>query len=146
MLEIVTEKPAIRFEDFLQLHRLIFPEQQISETSLRNLFYEDRTLVFLLRFNEMNAGFLFFQLAASEIEILDIGILTNCRGQGGASRLLAELINYAKKNNVQEIHLEVRSQNAAALNLYCQNGFLKTGLRKGYYSDGDDAVLMKCEI
>lgn len=38
--------------------------------------------------------------------------------------------------------LEVRASNSPALALYTSLGFERVGLRKRYYSDGEDAVLM----
>ena len=42
--------------------------------------------------------------------------------------------------------LEVRVSNAAAIALYEQLGFLQVGRRKGYYQDGEDAILMNMDI
>lgn len=146
MFEIVTDKSAIDFSDFFELHRLIFPEQLISDVLLRDLFHMDSAFVFLLKQNETNSGFVFFQLVASEIEILDVGVLADCRNQGVASKLLENLFQFAKDHAVETIHLEVRSKNVAAVNLYMKHRFQKTGVRKKYYHDGEDAVLMSLKV
>jgi ribosomal-protein-alanine N-acetyltransferase len=40
--------------------------------------------------------------------------------------------------------LEARASNMAAQTLYAELGFVKYGLRRGYYQDnGEDAVLME---
>ncbi len=39
--------------------------------------------------------------------------------------------------------LEVRADNAAARALYRATGWEEIGLRRGYYADGVDAVLMR---
>lgn len=142
MFEILTDKSLIRFSDFLELHREIFPEQLISDVLLRDLFDIDSAFLFLLKDNDTNTGFLFFQLVASEIEILDIGVRAECRVQGLASQLLTKLLGFATQHDVAAIHLEVRAKNVAALALYAKHHFQKTGLRKKYYQDGEDAVLL----
>ena len=38
--------------------------------------------------------------------------------------------------------LEVRSSNTAAIRLYEEYGFVKTGIRKGYYDNKEDALIM----
>jgi ribosomal-protein-alanine N-acetyltransferase len=42
-----------------------------------------------------------------------------------------------------DVDLEVRADNRSAIRAYEKNGFLKTGIRNGYYSDGVDAVLYR---
>ena len=42
----------------------------------------------------------------------------------------------------EEVFLEVRSYNAAAISLYEKTGFTKISVRKGYYGDCDGIVMM----
>ena len=42
----------------------------------------------------------------------------------------------------EAVLLEVRASNLAAQALYARLGFERVGLRKRYYADGEDAVLM----
>ena len=47
----------------------------------------------------------------------------------------------------ETVLLEVRASNAAAIGLYEKYGFVRNGLRKGYYSHPkEDAVLMSARI
>jgi ribosomal-protein-alanine N-acetyltransferase len=43
------------------------------------------------------------------------------------------------------MYLEVAADNAAAMALYQSVGFVRTGLRRGYY-DGADAVTMRAPL
>ena len=47
--------------------------------------------------------------------------------------------------NGREILLEVNSENFAAIGLYKKKGFINFAVRKRYYPDGNDAILMKKE-
>ena len=38
--------------------------------------------------------------------------------------------------------LEVRADNAAAQRLYDRHGFVRTGVRRGYYAGGVDALVL----
>lgn len=71
------------------------------------------------------------------VEVIDIAILPELRGRRLAERLLARALKLGPT-----VLLEVRSSNEAAIRLYERFGFERTGLRRGYYSDGEDAVLM----
>ncbi len=47
-----------------------------------------------------------------------------------------------RDGGAEAVLLEVRASNAAALRLYESLGFQRVGLRRRYYADGEDAVLM----
>ena len=51
-------------------------------------------------------------------------------------------ISDAKSMAVETISLEVRISNHAAIALYEKCGFSRAIVRKNYYSDGEDALLM----
>ncbi|MBU2530819.1 MAG: GNAT family N-acetyltransferase, partial [Elusimicrobia bacterium] len=63
-----------------------------------------------------------------------------------ASRLMAKMLEYAKKNSCEEIYLEVNIKNNAAISFYNKIGFTKVGQRPKFYNGKDDAVLMKFQI
>ena len=77
-----------------------------------------------------------------EIEILRIGVVADFRRNGIANQLLDFLESLRKK---REILLEVKSENFAAIGLYQKKGFINFAVRKRYYPDGKDAILMKRE-
>ena len=60
---------------------------------------------------------------------------------------LNKLLNDKIKEDLpqlKKITLEVKASNTKALNFYYKNGFTKIDVRKKYYKDGEDAlVLMK---
>ena len=80
--------------------------------------------------------------------ILDEGHITNIavkkeyRGQGIGRKVTEALMQYASNLGVQYLTLEVRKSNEVAQNLYKSLGFIKLGVRKKYYDDGEDALLM----
>ena len=56
--------------------------------------------------------------------------------------MLEELIKIAKKRKLNDITLEVNTNNIAAINLYKKFKFEKIGIRKKYYNNIDDALIM----
>ena len=76
-----------------------------------------------------------------EYEIHTIGVDPAYQGQGIGRRLLDELLDFAGGGAV---HLEVRTDNIAAIGLYLSAGFAEVGLRKRYYRvSGADAYTMR---
>jgi ribosomal-protein-alanine N-acetyltransferase len=79
----------------------------------------------------------------------DIGNLVtdvNERGKGLATMLMSELLERLKDKGVKKVFLEVESTNLPAIRVYEKCGFARSGLRKAYYGEGRDAILMDCEI
>ena len=74
-------------------------------------------------------------------EPVTIGVDPAYQGRGIGRRLLDELLNFAGD---AVVHLEVRTDNAAALGLYRSVGFTEVGLRRRYYRvSGADAYTMR---
>jgi [ribosomal protein S18]-alanine N-acetyltransferase len=87
-------------------------------------------------------GYLGFWLVAGEAQIQNIFVQRDFRGRGVASGLLAALRDISVSEGATAATLEVRSQNEGAIALYGKNGFVVQGVRRKYYDDGDDALLM----
>jgi ribosomal-protein-alanine N-acetyltransferase len=79
-------------------------------------------------------------------EILNIAVAPSHRRQGLGKKLLAEMEEYAKDNGAERMLLEVREGNAPARTLYKAWGFEEFGVRKNYYEDGENAIVMQKQI
>jgi ribosomal-protein-alanine N-acetyltransferase len=80
---------------------------------------------------------------ADELHILSIATLPEHRRTGLARALLAEALDFAKRQRAQRVQLEVRRSNRAAIRLYRTFGFSATGIREQYYADNlEDAIEM----
>lgn len=76
---------------------------------------------------------------------MDICIRPNHQGKGYAKPLMEDLLAQAETLQAENIFLEVRASNTAAIALYHRYGFVEMGLRKNYYpsaSGREDAMLM----
>lgn len=76
------------------------------------------------------------------VHIANIVVKKDMRKMGIGSSILQELIKICKVLNMKEITLEVNEHNKAAINLYKKFGFEQVGLRKKYYSNTDNALIM----
>jgi len=78
-----------------------------------------------------------------EYEIHTIGVDPAYQGRGIGRRILDALLDIAAD---AVVHLEVRTDNDAAIALYRSVGFLEVGVRKRYYRvSGADAYTMRRE-
>ncbi len=79
-----------------------------------------------------------------DAHVTNIAVAPAHRREGVATRLLAELAWEAIARGCSALTLEVRANNAAAQALYRSFGFVPAGVRKKYYENVDDAIVMWC--
>lgn len=77
-----------------------------------------------------------------EIHITNIVTKISKRHMGIASKILEKLIKTAKYENAKLITLEVNEMNKNAIKLYEKYNFKKIGLRKNYYGQTKNAIIM----
>lgn len=81
-----------------------------------------------------------------DCQITNIVVKKTCRKQGIGSLLLERLIEIAKNTDFEVIGLEVNENNISAIKLYEKYGFQRVGIRKKYYNNIDNAILMDLKI
>ena len=92
------------------------------------------------------AGFLCLSVLFDEAEILDVAVDPARHRSGIGAHLLQWAFDEAIKLGARIIRLEVRATSAPAIALYERFGFRRCGLRKAYYENGIDAVLMDINL
>lgn len=91
---------------------------------------------------ETCACFVYGNQVLDEVELWRIATHTAYTRQGLARRVYHGFSEVAKKQGAERIFLEVAATNTSAIKFYDQMGFAQDGLRKAYYQNGDDALLM----
>ncbi|MCA9666721.1 MAG: ribosomal protein S18-alanine N-acetyltransferase [Myxococcales bacterium] len=91
-------------------------------------------------------GYLLSWRVAGERELVRVAVDPSSRRRGLGRALVTALLDAARQANDSCVHLEVAATNAAARALYATTGFVEVGRRGGYYRDGDDAILMRCDL
>ncbi len=87
-----------------------------------------------------------FRRTLDEADILNIAVIKDLRGQGIGKGLMARLISEAMACGVRVLTLEVSEQNTAAIALYAGFGFERAGVRKRYYNNSFDALIMRLKL
>ena len=87
-------------------------------------------------------GFAEILLIIDQVNIMNIVVKKDKRNFGIGSSLLEEIIRYSKIHNATSITLEVNEKNIPAIKLYKKYGFKQVGLRRKYYNNEDNAILM----
>ena len=87
-------------------------------------------------------GFVNYYDLYERFEIANIYVLEDYRHKGIASSLITKVIDVGKQKNIENITLEVKKDNDAAIALYKKFDFLPVAVRSKYYN-GVDGILME---
>ena len=87
-------------------------------------------------------GFAGIWKAIDDMHITNIVTKISKRHSGIASILLEKLIEVSKEETVKSLTLEVNENNTYAIKLYEKYNFKKIGLRKNYYAQNENAIIM----
>lgn len=110
-------------------------------TTIRDCFNE-YYLNAIIALNQKIVGFIIVKNNIYHWEIMQLVVDSDYQKQGLATALLQYVIKQAQQHHIETIQLEVRSCNFPAIALYQKCGFKTAGLRKNYYPDDEDAILM----
>ncbi|MDB5084504.1 MAG: ribosomal-protein-alanine N-acetyltransferase [Bacilli bacterium] len=89
------------------------------------------------------AGYGGMWIILDEAHVTNIALHPDYRGRGLGGKLMERLMAEAIAHGAMHMTLEVRVSNLVAQSLYLRMGFVKNGMRKGYYTDNqEDAIIM----
>ncbi|KAL0023597.1 hypothetical protein WJX77_005309 [Trebouxia sp. C0004] len=135
----------VSLEDLAAVLELLAVSAAWSLPELEATLQQSHTLALLATTGPISVGCILAWLLDDELQILDVVVHPTHRRQGIGKALLKVLLNQAQERGCALATLEVSKDNAAAVQLYQQLGFQQVHLRKSYYRDGSDALLMnKC--
>ncbi len=90
--------------------------------------------------NNLLLGYIGCYHILGECEILNFVIDGAFQRRGYGQMLFNELL---KQVDAKRVILDVRVNNEQGMKFYLKNGFRKISIRKKYYSDGTDAIVME---
>ena len=100
--------------------------------------------------SEDPAGVLICRAIGGEAEILTVGVAPWARRRGVGLALMTAAIGAARAAEAEAMFLEVDVGNRSAIALYERLGFVRSGLRRGYYDRGAagraDALVMRLDL
>jgi ribosomal-protein-alanine N-acetyltransferase len=93
------------------------------------------------------AGFALASVVGPQAELETIAVAVEGQRRGTGQALFAALVRELRAAGVEELLLEVRASNGAALGFYRALGFSQTGRRQRYYADPvEDALLLALRL
>jgi ribosomal-protein-alanine N-acetyltransferase len=98
------------------------------------------TLAYLIFKDNQVLGYSIALCASKTADLLNICIHPDYQHQGLGTKLFAYQLQIS---GVKEFFIEVRVSNHSALSFYKKLGFKAINTRKKYYSDGEDAIILR---
>ena len=114
-----------------------------SKDSIRKELKNDLARYLVAELDNKIVGYVGVWFVVDEGHITNVAVHSDYRGKKIGDRLVKEMVELCKENNLVAMTLEVRTSNTVAQNLYRKYGFKMGGIRKEYYSDNkEDAIIM----
>ena len=139
--------------EFLSHGKESKPTKQSQEKYISSSIENDRVLILLAKIDNKIIGMGNITPKSSNIRFshrsaIGISVLKKWWGQGIASLIMSELINFAKKMNYEQIELSVVDKNESAIALYKKFNFYQTGktTHAMKYSDGTYADFIDMQL
>lgn len=131
--QVNNNSDAVKCNDFLE--KLIQSEKQYNENIkpefkvenwFENFYNEKNNAIFVAKEDEKIIGYIYIQITSADDgptidkEALVDGLYVDeqYRGKGVAKALISKVEEWAKRNDVQYVYINVLEENTTALNLY----------------------------
>ena len=137
-LQAIAMLEAACFHDPWPLEQVVYEWKENPTANLYSAVIDDEVV-----------GYIDFFITFDSASIARLCVANEYRRNGIAKALIDKMVEVCKKQEepVDNITLEVRESNEAAIKLYEKNGFEYITRKKMYYSDGEDAIYMvRCII
>ena len=96
--------------------------------------------------DEMVTGYVFGWIIHDEFNLNNIAVHPEYLQRSIGTALLRHIIARMTSRDIKLIFLEVSTHNISAQKCYKSLGFTQMGVRKNYYSRGDDAILYNLDL
>lgn len=119
----------------------IFNDAWSRENFKHEIFNHDISYPFVMFQDREFLGYGVVLNLSEEIHINNVAVLPEYRGKGFGSALMQHILDIFPEH--KEAWLEVRASNQVAIHLYEKFNFEPAVLRKSYYQDGENALMMR---
>jgi len=117
-----------------------------NENTFVNELESENSYYLVAKINNDVIGFAGIIPILDEADISNIVVHKNFRNKKIGTLLLEKLLDLAISLNLKNLNLEVRESNLVAITLYKKFGFEECGIRKKYYNNAENAILMRKKL
>ena len=132
--------------DIIFIEKSAFNQQWTKNQFMNDIQSELDSENWVYVINELVAGYIFGWIIQGEFHLNNIAVHPEYLRRSIGKNLIQHIIARVILRNVGVILLEVSAENIPARKCYQSLGFNQMGIRKDYYSKGDDAILYNLEL
>jgi len=129
----------------LTIERLAY-DAPWSQAKFDDSLNNPKTLARLLVIDEQVLGYFVATYSSDSVDLLNICIHPNHQHQSLGVQLFDHLVQLLQTLGIGTIFIEVRRSNKSAFLFYQKLGFKVIDNRKKYYSNGEDAKILRLQI
>ena len=129
-------------EEVLPLEQKLFQPEPWTAHHFWTELGQTQTRHYLVAVDDGVVGYAGYCDYPDEGFVQTVGVAPDRQGEGIGAQLVDALLAHAATLPRKPVSLEVRADNLKAQQLYESRGFRRTGVRRGYYAGGVDAVEM----
>ncbi len=128
----------------MRIEKQVFQDPWSRRSYMFEIYSNRYSLPVVLVLNGEIIGHAVVWLLFEEYHIATIAIAPQHQGKGWGTYFLNALLSMA--DGADFAILEVRRDNHRAIRLYEKMGFYEEGIRRQYYQDGEDALVMRKDL
>lgn len=142
---VVRQAGPLDLDDLVALERL-FPSDRIERASLARLISRQSASVLVATLeggSVIGDAIVLYRRGFRSARLYSMVVSPDWRGHGVAASLLRAAEEAAAERGYELMRLEVRDDNAPAINLYSSHGYQVVGRKQNYYQDQSAALQMR---
>ena len=126
----------------LKIEKKVYNKPYWTESMLKRLFNKDSNeIIWITEVKQKIVGYLIEQRCDNEINLLNVAIDKSFQNQGIGKKMMDYFLKIIPDNS--SVFLEVNKSNFIARKIYYNLNFEIIDIRKSYYNNGGDALIMK---
>lgn len=134
-LEKIVDKKDI--SKLYYIEKKIFQNEAYSLKQIGEIILLESYTTYFIKERDIINGYIIIFDNSEAFEIMKIGVLKEKRKEGIGKKIVDKI-----KEKEKDIFLEVRESNIQAISFYEKNNFKRIGIRKNYYNNKENAILM----
>ena len=139
---IIRKGKVSDLKSILKIEKKVYNKPYWNESMLKKLFNKNSNeIIWITEVKQKIAGFLIEQRCDDEINLLNVAIDRSFQNRGIGKKLIGHFLRIIPNNS--SVFLEVNKSNLIARKIYSNLNFRNIDIRKSYYNDSGDALIMK---